>query len=91
MTLATCKDRCVDATDAARMGRFWADLLRLGLDGATVLDPDSHRWTVRRDPEGGEPCVFAPVPEPKTVENRIDLDVATSDFEALMAATSGRD
>lgn len=116
--------------------------------GATVLDPDSFRWTVMADPEGGEFCVFVregeitqrlyeividtgdsadaaheiagwwadvlgghlvdtdrgysyvdrvpgapwdsldfiPVPEPKTVKNRIHLDVTTSDVDGLVAA-----
>jgi hypothetical protein len=112
--------------------------------GATVLDADSHHWTVMADPEGGEFCVFVhddeiterlneivvdtnadphsiaawwadvlgarlvdddgysyivdvagapfgsidfvPVPEPKTVKNRIHLDVTTDDVQALVAA-----
>ncbi len=29
---------------------------------------------------------FAPVPEPKTVKNRIHLDVTTADVDALVAA-----
>jgi hypothetical protein len=118
------------------------EIVRLG---ATVLDADSHRWTVMADPEGGEFCVFVregeitqrlyevvvdtdrdphaiaewwarvlgarlvdddrgfsyvldiagapfdsidfvPVPEPKTVKNRIHLDVMTDDVDALVAA-----
>ena len=116
--------------------------------GATVLDPDSFRWTLMADPEGGELCVFVregritqrlfevvidtgdspeaahriagwwaevlgarlvdtdrgfsyvdqvpgapydsldfiPVPEPKTVKNRIHLDVTTTDVDDLVAA-----
>ena len=33
-----------------------------------------------------EAIVFVPVPEPKTVKNRIHLDVTTPDVEALVAA-----
>jgi Glyoxalase-like domain len=194
MALATYKDLCIDAVDAARLGRFWADALRLDLEllddgdarltgttsqhtvwintvpepvtvkqrvhldiradsdeavlklGATLVDDESFRWTVMKDPEGGELCVFpvgpdgrpglmeicvdtatvtsaremarwwagvlgaaaqddeeqgfsyvegipgapfeylvfAPVPEPKTVKNRIHIDVTTADREALV-------
>lgn len=196
MAIATYKDLCLDATDPALLGEFWARLLdlelhlqedgdvyltgptkahtiwvnkvpeaktvkhRVHLDvnaasvaevealGATVLDADSFRWTVMADPEGGEFCVFvregeitqrlyeialdtgdsaqdahrtaawwadvlggrlvdtdrgfsyvdqvpgapfdsldfAPVPEPKTVKNRIHLDVTTADVDSLVAA-----
>ena len=33
-----------------------------------------------------ECIVFAPVPEPKTVKNRIHIDVTTPDVDALVAA-----
>lgn len=113
--------------------------------GATVVDADSFPWTVMRDPEGGELCVFGvregtrpglmeivvdtadpvaistwwaqvlgagraddtehgfsyledipgapfehwafvPVPEPKTVKNRIHWDVTAADVDALVEA-----
>jgi len=195
MPLARFKDLCLDATDPAALGRFWAGVLGLDLSmqgsgdvvlrgptaqhtiwvnrvpepksvkhrvhldvqaaavqpavdlGATVLD-DSFPWTVMSDPEGGEFCVFVrqepvnerlyeivldaadsaqasatiatwwgellgapvvhddrgfsyvheipgapfdsldfvPVPEAKTVKNRIHLDVLTGDVDALVAA-----
>jgi len=188
MALAAYKDLCIDAVDAALLGRFWAGVLglaaeelddgdvrltgptpqhtiwvntvpepvtvkqRVHLDvnagsvddvlalGATPLDLGSFRWTVLRDPEGGELCVFerdrvadrlyelgvdsreperiaiwwadvlgaraghgdefswvdtipgapfeaivfAPVPEPKTVKNRIHWDVVCSEPELLL-------
>lgn len=111
--------------------------------GATVLDADSFAWTIMRDPEGGELCVFPlradsppglmemvvdcvdpaaqatwwgevlgveakhdtengwsfleqvpscpmeyvvflPVPEPKTVKNRIHWDLTVPDLSALL-------
>jgi hypothetical protein len=106
MSLATFKDFCIDAADAARIGEFWAVALRLDLHhqdngdayltgptkahtiwinrvpeprsvkhrlhidvhgssiheleaiGATVVDADTFPWTVMRDPEGGEFCLF---------------------------------
>jgi catechol 2,3-dioxygenase-like lactoylglutathione lyase family enzyme len=196
MAIATFKDLCLDATDPALLGGFWARVLdlelhhqdsgdayltgptkahtiwvnrvpepktvkhRVHLDvnaasvaevealGAKVLDADSFRWTLMADPEGGEFCVFVrdgeitrrlfevvldtgdsaqdahraaawwadvlggrlvdtdrgfsyvdqvpgapydsldfiPVPEPKTVKNRIHLDVTTADVDSLVAA-----
>jgi len=199
MPLATYKDLCLDATDARRLGAFWAGALGLELQeagedsngdsqlvgptpqhtiwvnqvpeprtvkqrwhldlnvgsvdellalGATVLDDESFDWTVLADPEGGELCAFVregeierrlyeigvdcgdsarechelaawwaavldarlvddergysyveqipgapfasldfvPVPEPKTVKNRVHLDLLTADLDALVAA-----
>jgi hypothetical protein len=123
--------------------RDTAELVALG---GQVVDAESFRWTVMRDPEGGELCTFAPreekplghyelvvdaagdagriagwwgrvlgcvpqldaedgfawiegidgcpfesivfvpVPEPKTVKNRIHLDITTPDVGALVAA-----
>jgi hypothetical protein len=190
--IATYKDLCIDAVDAAAMGRFWAGVLRLELTmqdngdaklvgptrrhtvwintvpervtvkqrmhldvradsvddvvalGGAVVDAESFPWTVMKDVEGGELCVFetgedkpaglmeivvdttdpariagwwadvlggqhkdhdhgysyvenipgapfrwlvfVPVPEPKTVKNRIHLDVRTVDVQRLVDA-----
>lgn len=194
MPIATYKDLCIDAVDAAVLGRFWAGALQLHLEvddagrdarltgptpqhtvwintvpepvtvkqrvhldvraasaedvaalGGVVVDADSFPWTVMRDVEGGELCVFGvrpdrpaglmeivvdtsdpvristwwadvlgaerhddqehgfsylepvpgapfealafvPVPEPKTVKNRIHIDVTTSDVQLLVDA-----
>jgi hypothetical protein len=193
MALATFQDLCIDAVDAALVGRFWAGALGLQLElhddgdakltgptsahtvwvnsvpepvtakqrvhldiradspedvealGATVADRDTFPWIVMKDPEGGELCVFGvtprserglmeividtgadprpiadwwghvldveakdhdhgfaylegipgfpfeaivfvPVPEPKTVKNRIHFYVTTSDVQRLIAA-----
>lgn len=192
MAIATYKDLCIDAVDAAAMGRFWAGALRLDLElledgdaklsgptpphtvwvntvpepvtvkqrmhldvradslddvlvlGGDVVDAESFPWTVVTDVEGGELCVFGtkpgkpaglmeivvdaadpsriaawwasvlgtqstddeqrysylehvpgaplealcfvPVPEPKTVKNRIHIDVTTPDLQRLLDA-----
>lgn len=193
MAIATYKDLCIDAVDAAAMGRFWAGVLRLDLQvdddgdaklvgptprhtvwvntvpepvtvkqrmhldvradsiddvvalGGVVVDAESfEHWTVMKDVEGGELCVFGtrpgkaaglmeivvdtadparicawwaevlgteakdhedgyayldavpgapfeslvfvPVPEPKTVKNRIHIDVTTPDVQLLVDA-----
>jgi hypothetical protein len=192
MAIATYKDLCIDAVDAAALGRFWAGALQLDLElhddgdarlvgptprhtvwintvpepvtvkqrlhldvragsvddlvalGGVVVDAESFPWTVMKDVEGGELCVFGtradrpaghkainvdtsdparictwwatvlgaehedheegysslepvpeapfesmdfiPVPEPKTVKNRIHIDVTTPDVQLLVAA-----
>jgi Glyoxalase-like domain len=192
MAIATYKDLCIDAADAAALGRFWAGALQLDLQmkddgdarlvgptpqhsvwintvpepvtvkqrmhldvragsvddvvalGGVVVDAESFPWTVMKDVEGGELCVFGtradrpaglmeivvdtsdppriaswwadvlgaehkdhehgysylqpvpeapfeslvfvPVPEPKTVKNRIHIDVTTPDVQLLLDA-----
>lgn len=192
MAIATYKDLCIDAVDAAAVGRFWAEALRLDLEllpdggarlvgptprhtvwintvpepvtvkqrmhldvrapsvddvvalGGAIVDAGSFPWTVMKDVEGGELCVFptregkpaglmeivvdtadaariaawwggvlgakhtdhedgysyiepvpeapfeclvfVPVPEPKTVKNRIHIDVTTPDLAPLLEA-----
>ena len=192
MAIATYKDLCIDAVDAAALGRFWAAALQLDLEvdpegrdarltgptprhtvwinrvpepvtvkqrvhldvrgsvddvvalGGVVVDADSFPWTGMKDVEGGELCVmrprpdrplglleiivdtaepvriatwwadvlgtkrtddeqgysyieqvpgapfdtidFIPVPEPKTVKNRIHIDVTTPDVQLLLDA-----
>ena len=82
MPLATFKDLCLDAHDPVLVGEFWAGVLGLEL----------HRQ------EGGDTYLTGPtpqhtiwvnrVPEPKTVKNRVHLDVnagSVAELEALGA------
>jgi catechol 2,3-dioxygenase-like lactoylglutathione lyase family enzyme len=76
---ARFKDLCMDAADPEVLGRFWAGVLGLrleGRDGGVVLRGDAPQLTVWVDR----------VPEPKTVKHRVHLDVVTSDRELLSAA-----
>jgi len=72
-----------DSAEAAhRIAAWWAEVL-----GATLVDDErgySYVHTVPGAPF--ESLDFAPVPEPKTVKNRIHLDVTTDDVDALVAA-----
>ena len=191
MAIAAYKDLCIDANDAAQVGRFWSHVLgltlvlrpngdaqltgatkqhtvwinavpepkqakhRMHLDvrgtraelvshGAAVVDNRTFPWVVMVDPEGGEFCVFdeavdashgvmrnvvfdtadpvgiatwwaevlgatvehgagassvnavdgapfdslhfVPVPEPKSVKNRLHIDVTCETLELLIAA-----
>ena len=79
MPLATYKDLCIDANDAERSARFWAGLL-----GLTPGEHHNGAWFL--DDEDGRAVAWVnPVPEPKTVKNRVHIDVATDDVEALVA------
>ena len=70
-----------DANDPARLARFWAAAL-----GWDVLYQDASEVAV--GPAGFEylgpgavPLLFVPVPERKTVRNRVHLDLASSSAE----------
>ena len=69
-----------DCADAAALARFWADLL-----GRQVgEDPTSeHAVLLPGDGDTGGPRItFNQVPEPKTVKNRMHLDVISDTFAA---------
>ena len=80
MPLATYKDLCIDAVDAEGSARFWGGLLG--------LTPGRHRdgvWFL--DDDAGHAVAWVnPVPEPKTVKNRMHLDVNAESLEAVLAA-----
>ena len=62
----------VDAADAGKLARFWAGALgREVAPGATT------------DPDGTTPRLsFHQVPEPKSVKNRLHLDLISDTFDA---------
>ena len=77
MALMTWKDLCIDVNDLATAAPFWASVLGLrvvpddgpaGEAGEVHLEGPTPAHTVW-------PCV---VPEPKTVKDRVHLDVHTS-------------
>jgi hypothetical protein len=79
MTIATYRGLCIDAVDAAALGRFWAGVLHLDLQleasgGARLLGP-TPRHTVS----------IAAVPEPVAVKQRIHLDVRAGGVEDVVA------
>ena len=71
----------VDCEDPVRIATWWSDVL-----GARRDDDDEHgfSWVERIPGCPLESIVFVPVPEPKTVKNRIHIDVTTFDVEALV-------
>ena len=72
-----------DSAEAAhRIAAWWAEVL-----GGRLVDDDSGYSYVDRVPSAPYDSLdFAPVPEPKTVKNRIHLDVTTADVDDLVAA-----
>ena len=75
-------DTADSAAAAHRIAAWWADVL-----GARLVDDDRGYSYVDRVPGAPYDSLdFAPVPEPKTVKNRIHLDVTTADVDGLVAA-----
>ena len=67
---------------AHKIAAWWADVL-----GAHLVDDDRGFSYVDRVPGAPYDSLdFAPVPESKTVKNRIHLDVTTADVDDLVAA-----
>ncbi|MCW2791062.1 MAG: hypothetical protein JWO76_160 [Nocardioides sp.] len=83
MSLARFKDLCVDVVDPAVMAPFWAATLGL------TPDPDDRDGSVTRL-TGSKPdqtVWLNRVPEPRTVKQRVHLDVHASGPDALVGAT----
>jgi len=67
----------VDAADAAGLARFWADVL----DYEIVYEaPDEV--VIARDEHTYPGLIFLPVPESKTVKNRLHIDLNPDDQAA---------
>ena len=71
----------VDSVDPPRQARWWVDLL-----GGEVVDHPQGYSTVSGVPGLDLTLDFAPVPEPKTVKNRIHWEVMVDDVQRLIAA-----
>ena len=78
----------VDCTDVAALSRWWADVLGWQIvyeadDEVVIVPAHVTEESIRSTPwaEVGPGIVFVPVPEGKTVKNRIHIDLAphTSD------------
>jgi predicted enzyme related to lactoylglutathione lyase len=62
----------IDCNEPRRVAEFWGAVL-----GWDVQEKDDMFWmTESGAPFPDQPLVFVPVPEPKTVKNRIHLDVS---------------
>ena len=81
MAPAAYKDLCLDAVDPLRLATFWATVL--GLELANTGDGDA----VLRGPTPQHSVWINRVPEPKTVKNRMHLDVHAASVQDC--STSG--
>ncbi|ROO89395.1 hypothetical protein EDD29_7085 [Actinocorallia herbida] len=84
MTIATFKDLCLDAGDAAALGAFWGRLLGL------ADEPDGEGDSVLRGPDPRQTIWINRVPEAKTVKHRVHLDVLPSTGIAGLEALGAR-
>lgn len=70
----------VDAADPVALGRWWAEAL-----GWTVVNDSADEFEIRPEPDRLPGLLFAPVPEKKTVKNRLHLDFRPEDQRAEVA------
>jgi hypothetical protein len=69
----------LDCRDAAAVARFWAGAL--GRQVADDPTPENAVVLATDDSPAGPRLAFHQVPEPKTVKNRLHLDLITTDFD----------
>jgi hypothetical protein len=79
MAPARWKDLCVDASDASTVASFWAGALGL------TVELDDGDVALRGD-EPGQRIWVNTVPEPKTVKNRVHLDLVLPSYAPLVRA-----
>jgi hypothetical protein len=86
-----------DCSDALTVGRFWSAAIDRPLDPESSSEFASIGFEERRYRAGWAPVtpdaeptwMFARVPEPKAVKNRVHLDVIAADVEAEVARLVG--
>lgn len=76
---ATVRSVMLDCTDVDVMVGFWGELL--GLEARTRYP--GYAWMSRMT-TGGQALAFQQVPEPKTVKNRMHLDLSSTDPDAFV-------
>lgn len=67
----------VDATDPARLARWWAEAL-----GYQIVNELPDEVEIRRSPDVLPGLVFVPVPDGKETKNRLHIDLRPADQEA---------
>ncbi|MFF8863885.1 VOC family protein [Streptomyces sp. NPDC015139] len=70
----------VDAADPVALGRWWAEAL-----GWVVVADTADEFEIRPAPDRLPGLLFVPVPEGKTVKNRLHLDFRPTDQAAEVA------
>jgi hypothetical protein len=69
----------IDAADAATLAAFWSEVLHRPVSPGATTESAAIDAT---DPASGPKLFFWKVPEPKSVKNRLHLDLWTDEFEA---------
>ena len=67
----------IDARDPAALGGWWRDAL-----GWVVVNDDPDEFEIRPTADQLPGLLFASVPEPKTMKNRLHLDFRPDDRDA---------
>lgn len=70
----------VDSADPVALGSWWAEAL-----GWVVLNDSPDEYEIRPAPDRLPGLIFSPVPEQKTIKNRLHLDFRPDDQEAEVA------
>ncbi|WP_432940626.1 VOC family protein [Kribbella sp. CA-253562] len=79
MSIARFKDLCVDANSVGPMAEFWGTVLGL----AAPADHPAGEPVPLRGDSPTQTVWINPVPEPRTVKQRVHLDVHTESIAAL--------
>jgi predicted enzyme related to lactoylglutathione lyase len=69
----------IDCADPVAVAQFWSDVLGRPVNPGASEDGAAIDASA---PENGPRLTFHKVPEPKTVKNRLHLDLRTNEFEA---------
>ena len=75
---ARIKSITVDCADHAGLAEFWSNVTGFQEDPDDPNNPGDPAWGLV-SPDGRLHLLFVPVPEPKTVKNRIHLDIVPED------------
>jgi predicted enzyme related to lactoylglutathione lyase len=71
----------IDANDPARLAAFWSEVL-----GTTIEETSDEGRFVFLAEANGHILSFQRVPEPKSVKNRVHLDIRVEDLEDATSA-----
>jgi hypothetical protein len=67
----------VDSRNPAELGRWWQEAL-----GWVVVNDDPDEYEIRSAPDQLPGLLFVPVPETKSIKNRLHLDFRPDDRDA---------
>lgn len=70
----------VDSADPAALGRWWAEAL-----GWVVVNASAEEFEIQPERDRLPGLIFVPVPETKTLKNRLHLDFRPDDQAAEVA------